>query len=75
MLLIIARKPLFLNSLEMNMRADGIGEAQAIIQALEYALVKSLHIPGFFILVGLMILLASILLELYIPQDSYDEDY
>ncbi len=75
LLLIVARKPLFLNSLEMSMRTDGIGEAQAIIQALEYALVKSLHIPSFFILAGLMLLLASLLLDLYIPQNRHDEDY
>jgi hypothetical protein len=75
LLTLLLRKPLFLNPMKKNMLADGIAEAPAMIHALELAFGKALHIPVFFILAGLILLLASLLLDLFMPAPEESKEY
>ena len=71
----LARYPLFLNSMQRNIQAEGIMEFAAAITAIDYAISKSLHIPVFFILFGLVLILAGLLLDLFVMTPSNENDY
>jgi len=75
LLVLLARYPLFLNSMERNMQAEDIMEFTAAVTAIDYAISKSLHIPVFFILFGLIFILAGLLLDLFIlnPADENEQ--
>lgn len=73
-LAMMARRPLFLNSMEKSMKADGISEFAAIIKAIELAIETSLHIPVFFILFGLVLFLAGLLLDTFILNPGGGSD-
>ncbi len=75
LMVLLARYPLFLKSMERNMQAEGIMEFSAAITAIDYAISESLHIPVFFVLFGLILFLAGLVLDLFVMEPSYENDY